>query len=397
MKKTACLILCLLFVFITGCSPESRLNYSSDKDNFHSESSENKDNGSLSTEQSVIQGANNGTDVLKAMDITNIIKLVPLNDNEIYIIGAKRDDAFEQREIVYGALSLEEKKATVFHREFISIDGAENSAVQINNDGLTEFFTGQKILILDGYNLIDIQPVAVGKKESFVDLKQKELAVIENENLVLYLKSLDESDEKQTVICEPEKYNKNGKESTLFPFSPKIYEDKIIYGIAEDDTMYYKKIVISDFGGGIISETGDLEVKADHIFFYFKEDGFITIETADSLPDGTEKEVTFFTEYSNNGKSISEQAVSGIYLDGQGKMYDGCSLYAYAYSNDSDSGIAVYDFYKKAAYKIRAAEGYVISPTVTPSGKRIVWAHNGMIFFEDINNTEERESIENIK
>ena len=84
-------------------------------------------------------------------------------------------------------------------------------------------------------------------------------------------------------------------------------------------------------------------------------------------------------------------------MDGQEKMFDGCSLYAYAYAIGSDSGVAVYDFYNKTAYRIKAADGYIISPTVTPSGKRVVWANGGAVFFEDINDLEAKEIIEAVK
>lgn len=389
MKKIICLFLCLLFVFITGCSPKAE----------HNSSESIKESTSSNTEQNIAESTDGGFYISEALDITNIIRLIPLNEREIYVIGAKRDKAFEQREIVYGVLNIEEKESAVLHREFTSVDGAENSAVQINSDGLTEFFTGQKILVFDGYNLVDTQPVAVDKKESFVDLKQKKLAVIENESLILYLKSLAEGDEKQTAIYKPEKRETDGKEYILFPFSPKIkiYENRIIYGVAEDNTMNYKKIVVSDFDGKVIGEIGDLEIRADNIFFYFSENGFVTVETSDHLTDGTEKEVTFFAEYSEEGKIISEQTINGVLLDGQEKMFDGCSLYAYAYAIGSDSGVAVYDFYNKTAYRIKAADGYVISPTVTPSGKRVVWANGGAVFFEDINDLEAKEIIEAVK
>lgn len=394
MKKYLCLCLCLLFILMAGCSPEIENNELDVDIDSPVEIYDNED-VVPDKEQNTPQSSKEGINILEAMDITNIIKLIPLNDNEIYIIGAKKDDSFEQREIVYGVLSLEDKKTEVFHREFTSIDGAHNAAVQMNNDGLTEFFTGQKILILDGYNLIDSKPIAIEKKESFVDLKQKKIVAIEHEDLVLYLRSFDEE---QIVIYKPEEYmDEKGKEHILFPFSPRIYEDRIIYGIAEDDTMRYKKIIVSDFTGNVLCEMDELENRSDNIFFYFKESDFVTIETSDYLPDGTEKEMTFFTEYNSKGEIISEKVVSGIYLDGQGKMYDGCALYAYAFKNGSDFGVAIYDFYDETAYQIEIVEGYVISPTITPSGNKVIWANNGSVFFEDINNIKSNTIIENIK
>lgn len=335
----------------------------------------------------------NSISLLESLDITDVICLEPLNDDTIYIIGAKRDSAFPQREVVFAVCNIENQETVVLHREFTSIDGYENACVYLNEDGYVEFFTGQQIITVSENKAIKFELIASGQKEVFVDLSTGDYATIDTNNNLYFCSNGNT----QKIYESEKKADSSGNLYTYIPYSVQYKNQKLLFGIAKNSSMNYKNIVISDDNGNIISDTGKLEIKADHIFFYWTDSGFVTIETSNYLPDGTEKEMTFFTEYNNEGKIISEKVISGTYLDGQGKMYDGSSFYAYAFKNGSDFGVAIYDFYDETAYQIEIVEGYVISPTITPSGNKVIWANNGSVFFEDINNIKSNTIIENIK
>ena len=69
MKRIICLFLCLLFVFITGCSPKAE----------HNSSESIKESTSSNTEQNIAESTDGGFYISEALDITNIIRLIPLN------------------------------------------------------------------------------------------------------------------------------------------------------------------------------------------------------------------------------------------------------------------------------------------------------------------------------
>lgn len=327
-------------------------------------------------------------DLLSEIDATGIEYIEP-NGDFVYIIGVKREKSQPQRELIYAVYDLSKNHIHVLHRDLSSIDGAHNMSVYQNSFNEISIFTGQNILKAQDNQLISIQELDKKfKREAFLDIKNNQMVYINESDLNLYLRRIDED-----VNAQPRKLysssrivDEDGIEHILFPYNPRLNNqgDKVLFGVAKDDTNSYQNVMIYDIYEEETAQTENLPINADFLDFLWYEDSFITLEITDSL-DGSPSSVgTIFTQYDSSGKYMKKTVLDVMALSCQRKLYPDVGIYVFGYSKNDKGGLALYDIEKNEAYTIYQSDNYIVSPTVSPDGEKILWVENGTLHIKGV-------------
>lgn len=326
-------------------------------------------------------------ELLDAIDATNLSYLEPLDDNTVFIIGAKRDKSLPKRELIYAVCFLDTGKVSVLHREIISINWADNMDVYTDEMGKIKLFTGQQILTIDNFNVENIKKVVDQQYEVFVDLKNDKMVFTDGVPPSLYYSTIGEDN--RTLIFESKEVEFEGKNADIFPYSPQLNKngDKILYGTTIDDTSHYQSVAISSVDGSMLAETDQLPINADYLDMLWYKDGFITIEVAENYNNSPTGLAMLLTEYNSDAEEVNKMVLHGISLgqNYQRKIYANNSLFAFSYKTDSTNGLALWNVATWKIYYVRNVEGYVLSPTVTPDGSKLLWFNNGFLYADKIN------------
>lgn len=361
----------LIAVVLAGCTPSIP--------NSESEPEHSLNDGAIASYTSV--------NLLTEIDATGIEYIEPTQDS-IYIIGVKRDKSLPQRELIYAVYDLNTNSIDVIHRDYSPIDGAHNMSVYHNEHGETSIFTGQKILTTKDSDLIsELEIPEKYKREVFVDMKHDQLVYVDENDLNLYLHAVDHAESQPKKIYESSHtMDEDGNEHILFPYNPRFnYQgDKVLFGIAEDDTSSYQKVMIYDIPSGEIVQTDDLTIYADFLDFLWYNDGFITLEITDYLGESLPTGGTIFTQYDAEGKLLKRTVLDCMALSCQRKFYSDTGLYAFGYRKNDSGGLAIYDIDKKDIYSIHQSDDHIVSPTVSNDGKKVLWVENGTLHINAI-------------
>lgn len=324
-------------------------------------------------------------ELLEVMDATNLLYIEPLDENTVYTIGSKRDKSLPALELVYGVCSLDTGNVSVLHREIISTDWAENMNVFADESGEIKLFTGQQILTVDNSKVTDIKNVVDDQSEVSVHLGDNKMVFIEDTPPSLYYGVLGSNDNK-ILIFESKEVEIENQKTVLFPFGPQLNNagDKILYGTALHDASLYQAVVISSIDGEQLAKTEQLPINSDYLHMLWYKDGFITLEQTDSYEHSPTGLATIFTKYNENAEEQNRIVLNGNSLAFQRKFYPNTTLFAFSYKTESTNGLALWDASTEQAYYVCDIDGRVLSPTVSPNGKRILWFNNGCLYFENI-------------
>ena len=338
-------------------------------------------------------------DLLGQMDATNIEYIEPAG-NAVYIIGVKRDKSQPQRELIYAVCDLDTQRVDVIARDYASIDGAHNMSVYEAAPGKSLLFTGQKILTLQDNKLISSEELEEQyKREAFLDLQHHQMVYVDESDLNLYLRRMDNDTLPIVIYKSSRVVDDDGNEHTLYPYNPRIHREgnKVLFGIAQDDTSSYQNVAVYDINTGAIYKTENLPIYADFLDFLWYPDHFITLEITDSLEGSPPGVGTIFTQYDAVGNFIKRTVLNCMALSCQRKIYPDNTLYAFGYSQNDKGGLALYDIEKNEVSSIYQSENYMVSPTVSPDGKKVLWVENGTLYVKEVASLIDSLSIEIIK
>jgi len=336
-------------------------------------------------------------DLLEPMDATNIEYIEP-NGNTVYIIGAKRDKSKPQRERIVAVYDLNKGSVTVLSRDDSPVDYAYNLSVHHSDDGTDTVFTGSEIFTVKDSEILSIQEIGDEyAREPFADLENNRMVYVGQEDLAVYLHFFDDADGAQDIkIYESSVLaNEDGTKSFFFPYSPKFDDrgDKILFGTAKDDVALYQNMVICDTDGEILAQTDALPIQADFLDFFWYHDGFFTLEITDAFDGSPSGNATIFTRYDAEGRQTRKTIFECVALSCQRKVYPDTDLYAFGYDKDGATGLALYDMEQDRVSSVYETENYIVSPTVSPDGERVLWVENGVLHVRDVASLVDSQSV----
>jgi len=336
-------------------------------------------------------------DLLEAMDATGIECIEP-NGTSVYIIGVKRDKNKPQRERIVAVYDLNKGGVTVLSRDDSPVDYAYNLSAYHSNDGMDTVFTGSEIFTVKDSEILSIQEIGDEyAREPFVDLKNNRMMYVGQDDLAVYLHDFDDTDGTQDKkIYEASVLaNEDGTEKILFPYNPKFSDqgDKILFGTAIGEAGSYQNVVICDTDGEILAQTDTLPIQADFLDFLWYRDGFFTLEITDAFDGSPSGNATIFTRYDAEGRQTGRMVFECIALSCQRKVYPDTDLYAFGYDKDGATGLALYDIGQDRVSSVYETENYIVSPTVSPDGERVLWVENGVLHIRDVASLVDSQSI----
>ncbi|HNW04075.1 MAG TPA: hypothetical protein PKI76_01655 [Oscillospiraceae bacterium] len=338
--------------------------------------------------------------LVEQMDATGIEYMEP-HGNRVYIIGAKRDKSKPQRELIYAICDLDTEKVEVIYRDFSPIDGAWNMSVYQDDTGKDTVFTGQKILTAKDAKLLSSQDLNEEyKREAYLDLANNQIVFVGEDDLNLYFRALNDSDDIQSRIIYASSTitDENGDARTLFPYHPKFNDrgDKILFGVAIDEASFYQNVILCDTGGEILAQTDTLPIYADFLDFLWYHDGFFTLEITDAFDGTPSGHATIFTRYDAECRQTGRTVLECVALSCQRRVYPDTDLYAFGYEKDGVTGLALYDIGQDRVSSVYETENYIVSPTVSPDGERVLWVENGMLIVKDVASLVDSQAIDMI-
>jgi len=334
-------------------------------------------------------------DLLEPMDATNIEYLEP-NGTSVYIIGVKRDKSKPQRERIVAVYDLNKGGVTVLSRDDSPTDNAHNLSVHHSDDGTDTVFTGSEIFTVKDSEILSIQEIGDEyAREPFADPGNNRMVYVGQDDLAVYLHDFDDGAQDIKIYEASALASGEETEKILFPYNPKFSDqgDKILFGTAIGEAGSYQNVVICDTDGEILAQTDTLPIEADFLDFFWYHDGFFTLEMTDAFDGSPSGNATIFTRYDAAGRQTGRTVFECVALSCQRKAYPDTDLYAFGYDKDGATGLALYDMEQDRISSVYETENYIISPTVSPDGERVLWAENGVLHVRDVASLVDSQSI----
>lgn len=364
IRRVAISAFACLGIVLAGCSLENGINI-------------DKSNDQLPETQEIV--------LLESLDATNLHYIEPYDENTAYIVASKKFEKTPEREMVYAVCSLDTGETNVLYRETISKDGAENIDVYASSDNEIKLFTGQQLLTLNGQDVVDIQTIINDEQGVSMNLEKGAMAYISQLPPSVFYKSVNDNNEKE--IVKSEELEIDGETVTLYPYIVRLKEsgDKLLYGTAIETAGLYQTIGICSTDGTLLAETEQLDINSDYLDILWCGDDFITIETTDSYTQSPTGFATILTRYNEKAEEIDRIILHGIAENYQREIFSGSSLFALTYRTDSSNGLILWNTSTGDVYYICDEDEYILSPTVTPNGSKLLWFHNGSLCVKTIN------------
>ncbi|MEG0943714.1 MAG: hypothetical protein RSF86_08790 [Angelakisella sp.] len=324
----------------------------------------------------------------KEMDISDIDFIVPCNSNTVYILGRKKGQelAKDENELVLAVYNIETAVVHVLYRGPYRTNNIENMAVYRDEDGIDTVFTGQKMFVVNNGKLVSMSNWEKKcQREAFVNLKHKKMVYVDSETLDMYYFDMETED--NTLIYEAEAFaSMEESRAALYPYNVRLSGDsnKILYQTARGNAMFYEHVITTSPTGKNLSKTDLLPVKGLYLNAVWYEDGFITIETTDQSNSAPLGMATFFTQYDSMGKVKSSLSVECLITAMQPKFYENNPWLAFEHQTDETKILSLYNAIEEKIYNVHKSDNYFVSPTVTPNGKRVLWAENEKLCYMEV-------------